>query len=191
MQGNDDAGLLARAAQGNAEAFLKLFETHYRAMYRFAYRLTGVVDVAEDLTQECFVRLIRDSKFDPERGSLRQFLYGMIRNIARERQRASGREVNWAHIAGSDHEVAVRPVDATFAADIGAAVQAALSALPPLQREAIVLCEFEDLSLAEAALIAHTDVGTLKARIYRARDGLRRRLAPFRAYAGLSSGQKR
>jgi RNA polymerase sigma-70 factor (ECF subfamily) len=64
--------------------------------------------------------------------------------------------------------------------ELSAIVQAAISALPPLQREAIVLCEFEELSLDEAAAVVGADVGTVKSRLHRAREGLRRSLAPYR-----------
>ncbi len=188
MEGENDAVLLAQAAEGEAEAFRKLFEAHHAAMFRFAYRLTNAVDVAEDLTHECFVRLIRRPMFDQERGSLRQYLYGILRNLIRQHLRASGREVNWDDNAEINLHFAVPAAPASIAsAELTAVVQAALSALPPLQREAIVLCQFEELSLHEAAAVIGVDIGALKARLHRAREGLRRRLAPYRSYARMSA----
>jgi len=52
-------------------------------MFRLAYRLTSAVDAAEDITQECFLRLMRNPGFDNERGSLRQYLYGIVWNLVR------------------------------------------------------------------------------------------------------------
>lgn len=152
MEGENEAVLLARAAHGETEAFRKLFEVHHAALFRVAYRLTSAVDIAEDLTQECFVRLMRYPRFDQERGSLRQYLYGIVRNLVRQHQQKNAREVNWDDDAGDDPK-STGPgyPDSLASAELSAAVQAAISALPILQREAIVLCEFEELSLDEAA----------------------------------------
>jgi RNA polymerase sigma-70 factor (ECF subfamily) len=183
MEGEYEAGLLARAASGDTEAFQKLFETHHATMFRFAYRLTNTVDAAEDITQECFIRLMHRSTFDHERGSLRQYLYGIVRNLVRQRQQANGREVRWDDSVEDDPKSAVAACpDPTASAELSEVVQAAISALPPLQREAIVLCEFEELSLDEAAAVVGADVGTVKSRLHRAREGLRRTLAPYRSH---------
>src|ERR1700722_7534053 len=95
MESEYEAGLLARAAGGGTEAFRQIFETHHAAMFRFAYRLTGVVDAAEDITQECFLRLMQRPTFDHERGSLRQYLYGIVRNLVRQRLQTNAREIAW------------------------------------------------------------------------------------------------
>ncbi len=187
MAGEQEARLLARAARGETEAFRKLFEAHHAAMFRFAYRLTNSVDAAEDITQECFLRLMRAPTFDHERASLRQYLYGIVRNLVRQRQQANGREVYWDdHVEDAPKSAAPAYPDPMLSVELAAVVQAAISALPPLQREAIVLCEFEDLSLDEAAAIVASDVGTLKSRLYRAREGLRRSLAPYRSHVRMS-----
>jgi len=74
-----------------------------------------------------------------------------------------------------------RPLpDAMIAAEVSDAVQAALDLLAPLQREAIVLFEFEELSLEEIAAVAGADIGTVKSRLHRARERLRRLLAEYR-----------
>jgi RNA polymerase sigma-70 factor (ECF subfamily) len=183
MEGEHEAGLLARAVSGETEAFRKIFETHHAAMFRFAYRLTGVVDAAEDITQECFLRLMQRPTFDHERGSLRQYLYGIVRNLVRQRLQAKGREVAWDDNVEDDPKSARAACpDPMVSAELSAVVQSAISALPPLQREAIVLCEFEELSLDEAAVVVGSDVGTVKSRLHRAREGLRRSLAPYRSH---------
>jgi RNA polymerase sigma-70 factor (ECF subfamily) len=183
MEGENDDGLLARAANGETEAFRKLFEAHHAAMFRFAYRLTSAVDAAEDITQECFLRLMRRPAFDHERGSLRQYLYGIVRNLVRQRLQANGREVAWDDNVEDDPKSAVAACpDPMASAELSAVVQSAISALPPLQREAIVLCEFEELSLDQAAAVVGSDVGTVKSRLHRAREGLRRSLAPYRSH---------
>jgi RNA polymerase sigma-70 factor (ECF subfamily) len=185
MADERETGLLTRAANGETEAFQELFESHHAAMFRLAYRLTSAVDAAEDITQECFLRLMRNPGFDPERGALRQYLYGMVWNLVRQRWQANGREVPWDEEAEKYPPPAGAPLpDATASAEVSEVVQAALAALPALQREAIVLFEFEELSLEETAAIVGCDVGTVKSRLYRARERLRRSLAPYRSQKG-------
>src|SRR6266567_7031563 len=132
MESEHEAGLLARAAGGETEAFRKLFETHHAAMFRFAYRLTGVVDAAEDIMQECFLRLMQRPTFDHERGSLRQYLYGIVRNLVRQRLHANGREVAWDDDVEDDPKSAVAACpDPMASAELSAVVQSAISALTP------------------------------------------------------------
>src|SRR5579871_4851922 len=94
MSGDQETRLLRRAAEGETEAFRLLFEAHRDAVFRLAYRLTGALDVAEDLTQECFLGAVRHpARFEPPRGSLRQYLCGTVRNLARQKWQQGSREV--------------------------------------------------------------------------------------------------
>jgi len=181
MENGQENRLVQRAAEGEIEAFRVLFETHQDAVFRLACRLTGAHDLAEDLTQECFLGLIRyPGRFDARRGSLRHYLYGTIRNLVRQRWQASRREIPLDDDAEADlpHVSALEPgVDD---GDVSKAVHAAIAALPVLQREALVLFEFEELSLEQIAGISGCDAGTVKSRLHRARVRLRRALAPCR-----------
>jgi RNA polymerase sigma-70 factor (ECF subfamily) len=176
----DETRLLTRAVEGETEAFRVLFEAHRDAVFRLAWRLTGTEDAAEDVAQECFLGLIRHpGRFDARRGSLRQYLYGAVRNLVRQRWQMSGREVPL-----DDDSDADPPVQLAIASEriengeVSGAVQAAIGALPMLQREALVLFEFEELSLEEVAAVTGCDAGTVKSRLHRARARLRRVLAP-------------
>jgi RNA polymerase sigma factor (sigma-70 family) len=181
MLGNHEQRQVARAAAGDEGAFRNLFDQHHEALFRFAYRLTGSTDAAEDIAQDCFLRLIEQDRFDPARGTLRQYLYGTVRNLARQRWQTADRHVSWDDESEDDS----RPLpDAMIAAEVSDAVQAALDLLPPLQREAIVLFEFEELSLEEIAAVAGADIGTVKSRLHRARERLRRLLAEYRSPCG-------
>ena len=181
MASADEFILLKRAAGGEAEAFRTLFEAHHEAVFRVAYRLTNEREAAEDITQDCFLRLMSDrNKFDAARGSLRQFLYGMVRNLVLQFWQARGRTVSLSDDLGDGPPATdALPVDAIVIGEIGEAVQAAVSNLPVLQREAIVLFEFEELSLEEVAAAVGSDVGTIKSRLHRARERLRRSLGPY------------
>ena len=183
MEAQLEAGLVARAAKGETESFQTLFEEHHGAMFRFAYCLINDVDAAEDIVQECFVQLMRRPAFDPERGSLRQYLYGITRNLIRQRQRLNHREVQWDdEMDDAPMAAAATDADRTTSRELAAVVQAALSSLPPGQREAIVLAEFEELPLDEAAAVVGVDLGAFKSRLHRPRESLRSRLAPYRTH---------
>ena len=154
--------------------FQAAFDQHKDAVYRFAWRMSGST-AADDITQDVFVGLLRHpDRFDPARGTLRAFLLGIARNLALKHWRSEHR------FEPLDDEVFVaKPLDLERG-DIGDMVGRAVRALPPLQREAVILFEYEGLTLAEVARAVDADVGTVKSRLHRARENLRRALAPLR-----------
>jgi RNA polymerase sigma-70 factor (ECF subfamily) len=151
------------------------FDQHHQAVYSFAYRLTRRQDVAEDITQECFLFLIRSpQRFDAARGSMRVFLFSIARNLALKHYR-------------DDHpSEPLDGVEVFIAADprgsleISSAVATAVAGLPHLQQEALILFEYEGVTLEEIAQITGADTGTVKSRLHRARTHLRRVLAEYR-----------
>lgn len=175
-----DELLLRRARGGDERAFLSLYERHHAPLFRFACRLLGSAGPAADAVHDCFVELIERPGFDPARGPLRNYLYGAVRHRALRHFRRAGREVEIDDEAEniSDGRPA-GPLEGLLEAERGEAVRAAVMNLPPLQREALVLFEYEGLSLAEIAGIAGADAGTIKARLFRARTNLRKQLAPY------------
>ena len=176
-----DELLLQRAGEGDQAAFREVYERHRLPVFRFAYRLLGSIEAAEDVTHDCFLSLIRRSdSFDPERASLRTYLFAAARNLAMKHFRRLGREGSLdelaeAQVASSRQE----PLRRVLREEMENQVRDAVLALPPLQREAVVLFEYEDLSLSEIAAITQSDVGAVKARLHRAREGLRRMLRPY------------
>ena len=160
--------------------FSKAFEEHKDAVFGFAYRMTGSMPAAEDVAQDCFLVLIDDAaRYEPSRGSLRCFLVGVARNLIFKRWRAEGR---WDVL--EDHEVSVEPVD-PVSRETAELVEQAVGALPPLQREALILAEYEGLSLKEIAGAVEAEVGAVKARLHRARESLRHALAPLARTVGV------
>lgn len=180
---NLEAKLLRQAANGNDRAFCTIFERHHREMFRCCYRLTNSHSAADDITQECFLQLVmHPERFDPRRGSLRQYMYGIVRNLSRQLWQTAGREVLWEDVVSDETETCIS-FDSMEFQELSRAVQAAVAKLPPLQREALVLVSFEELSLRESAEIVGTDLGTLKSRLFRARGALRRMLRPYAKHA--------
>ena len=176
-----DEALLERAAEGDQAAFLELYDRYREPIFRFAYRLLGSVEIAEDVTHDCFLSLIRKPEnFRPERASLKTYLYAAARNLALKHFRSQGRETGLDEVVEEPKESLRRgPLRKLLDEELANHVRDAVFSLPPLQREALILFEYEGLSLNEVAEIAGTDAGAIKARLYRAREGLRRMLRPY------------
>lgn len=157
-----------------------VFKEHKDAVYGFAYRMTGSAFDAEEVCQDCFLALLGDAAtFDPRRGTWRCFLIGVTRNLVLKRWRSEGR-----FDTIEDHEGLVEPVDPS-SRETSELVAQAVGALPPLQREALILAEYEGFTLKEIAETVEAEVGTVKARLHRARQNLRHALAPLAPTAGV------
>lgn len=176
-----DERLLRRASRGDEAAFLQLYERHRDAVFRFAYRLLGSMELAEDIAHDCFLSLLRQpGKFDASRAALRTYLLAAARNLSSKHFRGAGGDVAIEEVF-EELRVPERagPLSQLLTEELSGEVRRAVAELPPLQREALVLFEYEELSLAEIALVVGADVGTVKARLHRARQRLRKVLAPY------------
>jgi len=176
-----DEALLKRAGEGDQAAFLELYNRHRQPIFRFAYRILGEVDIAEDVTHDCFLSLIRKPEnFRPERASLRTYLFAAARNLALKYFRNSGRETGLEEMT-EEPQLSPRhePLRKLLDEELAAEVRRAVFSLPPLQREALVLFEYEGLSLNDIAEITGADVGAVKGRLYRARERLKSLLRPY------------
>ncbi len=176
-----DERLLEQAANGQTKAFQILYERHRDPIFRFAYRLLGSAEAAEDVAHDCFLSLITEpGRFDPTKASLRTYLFGAARNQAAKRYVTFGREAALEDLALEPRIPDYRqPIREVLDDELATEVQKAIASLPPLQHEALVLFEYEDLSLAEIAAIVGADSNTVKARLFRARDKLRARLGKY------------
>lgn len=188
-----DEKLLQKAARGDEAAFLTLYERHRATVFRFAYRMLGSSALAEELTHDCFLSLVRRPEgFDPARASLRTYLYAAVRNLSAKHLRRHGGEFSVDELedepAAEERE---EPLRRLLDAELSEEVRRAVASLPALQREVVVLVEYEELSLAEVASVVGADVGTVKSRLHRARRRLRRSLSPyFKSERGVASAKK-
>jgi len=171
--------LLERARSGDEAAFFDLYQRYRRPVFQFAWRLTGSEALAEDIAQECFLALLEGAGYDAGRGGLRTYLLGIARHRALRCLRTNEREAPEPEEPPAD--AAPDSLSAMLAAERAALVERAISALPLLQRQALILFEYEDLSMEEIAQVTESDVGAVKARLFRARESLRRKLAPSMA----------
>jgi len=151
------------------------YRLHKDAVYRFAWRMTGSTAAAEDLLHDCFLSLLRNpTLYDPARAPLRPYLLAIARNLARNRWRL---EQRWSTL--DEDAFVAQPIALEFT-DIASHIAAAVQTLPPLQREALILFECEELTLEEIARTVDAEIGTVKSRLHRARENLRTLLAPLR-----------
>jgi len=172
-----DAELISRAAKGDQTAFEVLYERHWKAVYSYAWLLARSVPIAEDITQECFLALLRKPlQFDSARVQLRTWLIAVVRRQYWSRCRRSSREEAFEDSETPDTTPGVE--GELLQMERAEAVRQALAALPEPQREALYLFEFEGLSLAETAGILNIDANAVKARLHRGRAQLKRLLAP-------------
>jgi RNA polymerase sigma-70 factor (ECF subfamily) len=173
-----DEHLLHRSASGEEQAFLELYRRRQAGIYRFALHMSGSAAIAEEVTQEVFMAVIRDAKrFDPSRGSASAFLIGVARNhVLKALQR------NRAYIGLDDESVEPASEAADVVSTIARAeavenIRQAVLELPAVYREAVVLCDLQEVSYADAAEALGIPVGTVRSRIARGRAQLAQKLS--------------
>jgi RNA polymerase sigma-70 factor (ECF subfamily) len=166
--------------------FHDAFHRHKSVVYRFAYRMTGSSPVAEDVVQDCFVALWRKpGAYDPAQGALRAYLLGIARNLILRRRRDER-----ASELLDDESFVCLPLD-LVGRERAQAVADAVQALPPLQREVLILAEYEEMALQEIAAVVKVELAAVKSRLHRARQNLRRMLAPLLEVRGTLYGTQK
>jgi RNA polymerase sigma-70 factor, ECF subfamily len=171
-----DSELVRRAAGGEREAFAAIYARHHAAVFRFARMMSGVASIAEDVTQDVFITLMCDlSRYQPQRSGLAAYLYGVARNLTRNRLRREGRFVV-LDPAGGEPAAAGDPCALLVHARDVARVRRAIALLPSRYREAVILADIHGLSYAEVAIIVGAPVGTVRSRLNRGRARIAARL---------------
>ncbi|MEA2243719.1 MAG: hypothetical protein QOD24_3275 [Solirubrobacteraceae bacterium] len=179
-----DTTLLAQARAGDAAAFATVYDRHAAAAYGLARRMMRSTSAAQDVVQEAFISLWRTDSYCAEKGSLRSFVLGIVRNRAidelRKERRRSDRE-------RSDDTVVAR-LEAADRTDVEVEqrdserfLRAALTTLPDAQQRALELAFFGGLTYNEIALRLDEPIGTIKGRIRLGLEKLRAEIeAPSR-----------
>jgi RNA polymerase sigma-70 factor (ECF subfamily) len=182
-----DDVLLRRAAKGDEDAFTLLYRRHQAAMCRFALRMTGSAWAAEEIVQDVFMTLMRaPKKYDSSRGTLGGYLYGIARNRVMKHLERLPREVPLEQKnedgsgAGIVLQDLVTPATWAETRERMRHVRAAVLELPAEFREAVVLCELEELTYEEAAQAAGCPIGTIRSRLHRGRALLLAKLEMLR-----------
>ncbi len=181
-----DRADMARLAGGHGAALNDLMDRHAPGIFHFLFRMLANEEDAHDLAQETFVRVYQHrADFNPE-ARFTTWLYTIAGNLARNHHRWRSRHPNVSLDAPADgSETALvdvlpaataSPGEAAVKTERAQAVRSAVESLPGDLREAIILCEWEELAVAEAATVLHTTPKAVESRLYRARNLLRDRL---------------
>ncbi len=171
-----DPILLRQALAGDEGAFAALYRRRQGGIYRFALQMTGSAETAEDITQETFLTVLRSgARYDETRGTVPAFLYGVARKLLLqrlERDRGSDLDSDPPECA-SDEDILG---DLTRQETVEQ-VRSAVLRLPAAYREAVVLCDLQDLTYEEAAAVLDCPLGTVRSRLNRARALLKQKLS--------------
>ncbi len=170
-----DLDLLRLMIAGGEDAFTELYRRRQGGVYRFALQMSGSAAIAEDVTQEVFIVLIRNGeRYDPDRGSLAAYLYGIARNYVLRRLEQERLLVPLVECSeeGTIHPSMITegdPLDDLTRGEMIQSMRDSILALPAHYREVVVLCELHDMSYIEAATVIGCAVGTVRSRLHRAR----------------------
>jgi len=165
-----DGDLPRLLSGGDEKAFLEFYRKHQGMVFRFALQMSGKAEIAEEVTQDVFVAVMKSAKrYDAERGSVAAFLYGIARNIvlrALERERP--------YVTVLDERAGEYPAEQDIFGDLAQSerietLRKAVLALPPAYREVVVLCDLHERDYAEAASAMGCAIGTVRSRLHRAR----------------------
>jgi RNA polymerase sigma-70 factor, ECF subfamily len=172
-----DEVLLDQIVAGREDAFVQLYRRKQPGIYRFALHMSGNPAVAEDVTQEVFMAIIRDARrFEAAKGTVGGFLFGIARNHLRKRWEQERRFVGFdsdpdelGSVASSNGNRAGRHADDRYDDEAMQRLKRAIATLPENYREALVLCDLQEMSYEEAAAALECPVGTVRSRLHRAR----------------------
>jgi RNA polymerase sigma-70 factor, ECF subfamily len=179
----DDQELVRQLARGDSAAFHACYERYHVPIFRFAWHMSGNQTTAEEITQEVFLRLIhKPKKFDPAKGTLAGYLFGIARNVMRGQMATSFFDVPLED-AGPEDPALIAESDVLSELDRQERIELlhkSVLALPAAYREALVLCDLEEMSYPEAATVLECPAGTVASRLHRARAMLKARLQVVR-----------
>jgi RNA polymerase sigma-70 factor (ECF subfamily) len=177
----EDQELYRQIARGDEAAFRELYVRYQGPIYRFALHMSGNSATAEEVTQEAFMHLITSPKsYQPDKGTLAGYLFGTARNLTRRSMLRSQMNVPIADDADEGGSLAFAS-DLDILQDLTQAetvegLRNAVLALPDLYREAVVLCDLEEMSYAAAAEALQCSEGTVASRLHRARAILKTKI---------------
>jgi RNA polymerase sigma-70 factor, ECF subfamily len=179
MNGSED--LIARARAGDQEAFRLLFVRFSRPVFQFIYQLVSQRDLADELTQETFVRAYGNLKQLRNDSHFSTWLFGIGHNVVREFLRSRQRQTEGLseEINQSEDARSISPVEGVLEKELNLAIEKALQELDEERRAIFVLKVFQERSYQEIVEITGFSVAKIKTELHRARLKLRQRLRCF------------
>jgi len=185
LERTSDDTLLARIAAGRPEALTELFRRRHADIYRFALHMSGTPALADDVTQDVFLIVMRDApRYEAGRSSVTAWLRGIARNCVRQRLDHDSRLESLPATSEDDGALPVvqpDPLGEMSRVERIAMLRRAVLALPVRYREVVVLCDLEELTYADAADALECAIGTVRSRLHRARAMLAMRLSELQA----------
>ena len=172
LEAAPDEALIERIAAGEAVSLSVLFRRRQQNVYRFALHLTGSPALADDVTQDVFVTVIREARrFEPGRATVSAWLCGIARNFVRRRLAL---EHGTASLDDGEIDIPIAASNADPLADLTSAeaiesLRRAVVSLPMRYREVIVLCDLQEMSYGDAAEALGCPIGTVRSRLNRGR----------------------
>jgi RNA polymerase sigma-70 factor, ECF subfamily len=180
-----DPELLRLMLSGDEESFALLYKRRHGGIYRFVLQMSGSPQVAEDITHDVFLFLMKDGHvFDSTKGSVSSFLFGVARNYVLRRFRGDHATVPLETDDDESFDQVLNepsPLEDLTKAETIEGVRRAVLSLPERYREVVVLCELQELSYGETAEILGCAIGTVRSRLHRARSLLLAKLQPSRS----------
>lgn len=168
-----DAELMRRMIGGSEDAFAMIYQRCGGPVYRFALHMTGDAHTSEEITQETFLKLISNPlDYKASRGPLIAWLLGIARNLVRQTAAPARETESLEESSASEIASICDPFADLTRRETIAAVRQAILSLPANYREAVVLCELQELDYRDAALVLNCPVGTIRSRLHRARTML-------------------
>jgi RNA polymerase sigma-70 factor, ECF subfamily len=187
-----DERLLHLALDGDEEAFTALYRRRQGPIFRFALHMSGSTQIAEEVTQDVFIFLLqRGRDFNPERGAVGAYLFGVARNyVRRALERSYPENMLSSPIEDEAASLMVEhdPSEGLMRDQTSTAVWKAVLSLPEHYREVVVLCDLQGMSYADAAAGICCAIGTVRSRLHRAHDMLSKKLQHSAAMAPGISG---
>jgi RNA polymerase sigma-70 factor (ECF subfamily) len=180
---NSSEELIARARRGDHEAFRLIFDRYARPIISFVYDMVGRRELAEELTQETFVRAYKNIKGLRDETKLSTWLFGIAKNVARESLRSRIKDDRKVGI--DDDRImeladgGVTPDDQLLNKELNGVIREALGALDEDKRLVFTLKIFQQRSYEEIAEITGSSIPKLKTDLHRARAEMRRRIRPY------------
>jgi RNA polymerase sigma-70 factor (ECF subfamily) len=187
MDATEGAAVLARARQGDNDAFRALVERHSRSVFRLAFRMTGNEQDAEDVVQESFLRAYRQLGRFESRANFGTWLYRIVSNCSVDLMRAKQARHDQSRADSLDEATDLPAVDVpgperlAHSAEIDRRVRTALEDLSPLERAAFTLRHYEGRSIDEIGAALGLGTSAAKHSVFRAVKKLRVALAPLRS----------
>jgi len=176
--------LVARVRHGDEEAFRLIFDRYSRPLISFIYDMVGSRELAEDLTQETFVRAYKSLGALRDETKLSTWLFGIAKNVARESFRTRVREKGHVHVDDEAevfelHDGRRGPAGQLLDKELSGVIQNALLRLDEDKRLVFTLKIFQQRSYEEISEITGFSIGKLKTDLHRARAEMRRRIGPY------------